>query len=95
MNEKSFLKKLINKYSKKFEISPINGLRLNIKHKETLIKEIDNFLENIEKNEYPKVNYGDSDYINYYKTMCILSWYYTEKYKYYKDLDIYLPNPIK
>lgn len=49
MNEKSFLKKLINKYSKKFEISPINGLRLNIKHKETLIKEIDNFLENIEK----------------------------------------------
>jgi len=95
MNEKSFLKKLINKYSKKFEISPINGLRLNIKYKETLIKEVKNFLEEEKNEEYPEVKFGDLDYINYYKMMCILSWYYSEKYKQYRDLDIYLPNPIK
>lgn len=93
MTEKSFIKKIINKYSKRFTLSKLDGIKLDIHHRETLEKEIQEFLKNEKNSEYPSVNYNDSNYIDYYKMMCILGWYYSEKYKLYGNSHIIMPVP--
>ena len=93
ISEKTFLKKIINKYSKKFIISKLDGLKLDIKSRETLEKEIKEFLRNEKNSEYPSVNYDDPNYIDYYKMMSILGWYYSEKYKLYGNSHTIMPIP--
>lgn len=85
MTEKSLLKKLINKYSKKFESSPLRGLDLRMKAKEDLVLECDNFIKEEMEEIIPIVDYNDEEYINYYKAKVILSEYFKRKEKLYTE----------
>ena len=89
MTEKSFLKKLISKYSKKFDSSQLSGLNLRMKAKEDLIFECDRFIYEEMKEIIPNVNYEDEDYISYYKANVILKEYFKRKE------NIYLENLMK
>ena len=85
MTEKSFLKKLINKYSKKFDSSQLSGLNLRMKAKEDLVFECDRFIEEEIEETIPKVDYNDEEYISYYKAKVILSEYFKRKEKLYTE----------
>lgn len=85
MTEKTLLKKLINKYSKKFDSSALNGLNLRMKAKEDLVLECDKFIEEEMEEIIPVVDYNDEDYISYYKAKVILSEYFKRKEKLYTE----------
>ena len=93
MTEKSFLKKIINKYSKKFESSPLRGLDLRMKAKEDLVLECDEFIYKEMEETIPNVGYNDEGYIGYYKAKVILDEYFKRKEKIYTDSLLKLLKP--
>lgn len=83
MTEKTFLNKIIKKYSKKFETTALNGINLKMSALEDLRKEIEYFI-NTQKDElYPSIDYNNPNYIDYYKTIQILYEYFKMKEKIY------------
>jgi len=93
MTEKSFLKKLINKYSKKFDSSQLRGLNLRMKAKEDLVLECDKFIEEEMEEIIPNVDYDDEEYIGYYKAKVILDEYFKRKEKIYTESLLKLLKP--
>jgi hypothetical protein len=93
MTEKSFLKKLINKYSKKFDSSQLKGLNLRMKAKEDLVLECDDFIKEEMEEIIPNVNYEDDDYIGYYKAKVILDEYFKRKEKIYTESLLRMQKP--
>lgn len=94
MNEKTFLNKIIKKYSKKFETAALSGTNLKMNALVDLRREIEYFINNQKEELCPKIeDDNDPKYLDYYKTIQILYEYFKMKEKIYFREKLNLKDP--